>query len=124
MDRRDLLGASSNPAFSSSYSQYDDGQQLMTEQDFEAELAGQDQIVDQIGQTARQLRQYGEQIGTVLDDHNEMLEDLHEGMDQANLKLERENQHIEHVRRQAKAAGYCCTIFLLIVAIILVATLL
>ncbi|EGD83376.1 hypothetical protein PTSG_12107 [Salpingoeca rosetta] len=51
----------------------------------------------------------------------EMLDDLDDGMAHTHSRLRRENEHIAYVSEKAKAGGLCCTIFLLVVAIVLVA---
>ena len=60
-------------------------------------------------------------IGDELDDQNDMLEELGDGMDHTQRRLTRETQHVVHVTEKAKAGGMFCCIVLLIVAIIVVA---
>eukprot|EP00049_Salpingoeca_infusionum_P005202 m.89264 g.89264 ORF g.89264 m.89264 type:complete len:85 (+) comp12888_c0_seq1:723-977(+) len=78
-------------------------------------------MLEGVGRIAASLKQSAVTIGDVLDDHNDMLDDLGEGMDGANQRLRHQTRHVEHVNQKAKSGGMCCTIFLLIVAIIVVA---
>ena len=95
-----------------------DDQELLQEED--DVIDQQDQALGRIADTAKVLQHYGRQIGDEVEDQNDMLEDLEEGMHHTGRRLKRETQHIEYVRNKAAAGGMCCCIFLLIVAIVAV----
>lgn len=81
----------------------------------------QDQGLDLISQSIARQKEMAFKIGDEIEDQNEMLDDLNEGMDNTNRRLLRETDHVVQVTNAAKSGGYCCCIFLLIVAIIVVA---
>merc|ERR1719345_73363 len=80
----------------------------------------QDQGLDLISQSIARQKEMAFKIGDEIEDQNEMLDDLNEGMDNTNRRLLRETEHVVQVTNAAKSGGYCCCIFLLIVAIIVV----
>jgi t-SNARE complex subunit (syntaxin) len=92
---------------------------LLQEQD--QIMREQDRGLETIHASAQRLKQVGMVIGDELDDQNEMLEELNDGFDNTQRRLTRETQHVVHVSEKAKAGGMFCCIFLLIVAIIVVA---
>ncbi|EDQ84461.1 uncharacterized protein MONBRDRAFT_39273 [Monosiga brevicollis MX1] len=97
-------------------------------QDTQALLQEQDRIMDEqdrglstISASAQRLKQVGMAIGDELDDQNEMLDELGQGMDITDRRLKRETEHVVYVSEKAKAGGMFCCILLLIIAIIVVA---
>eukprot|EP00045_Choanoeca_perplexa_P016862 m.233291 g.233291 ORF g.233291 m.233291 type:complete len:232 (-) comp17378_c0_seq2:5729-6424(-) len=119
--RNALFGASSGsrPAYDDEHTAGMDTQALLQEQD--TIMAEQDRGLETIGAAAQRLKQVGMVIGDELDDQNEMLDDLNDGMDHTQHRLTRETQHVVYVTEKAKAGGMFCCMFLLIVAIIVVA---
>eukprot|EP00043_Microstomoeca_roanoka_P000214 m.27198 g.27198 ORF g.27198 m.27198 type:complete len:129 (-) comp10187_c0_seq1:578-964(-) len=126
MDRRELLRAepvefhTAYQSFPGSDNDFDLDQQIMYQ---DRQIEEQDEHLQAISRTAASLKQVGYRINDELSDQEEMLDDLHDGMSHTGMRLKRETQHVAYVSEKAKATGLCCTIFLLIVAIILVAAL-
>lgn len=84
-------------------------------------MRDQDAGLDLIAKSIARQKEMAFKIGDEIEDQNEMLDDLNEGMDSTNKRLLRETDHVVKVTNSAKAGGYCCCIFLLVVAIIVVA---
>ena len=83
-------------------------------------MRDQDAGLDLIAKSIARQKEMAYKIGDEIEDQNEMLDDLNEGMDNTNRRLLRETEHVVKVTNAAKAGGYCCCIFLLVVAIIVV----
>eukprot|EP00056_Hartaetosiga_gracilis_P019964 m.16865 g.16865 ORF g.16865 m.16865 type:complete len:126 (-) comp8065_c0_seq1:72-449(-) len=96
-----------------------DNNELMQHQDHM--IREQDEGLEEITHATRVLKHYGLKISDELDDHNEMLDDLDDGMEHTNRRVKRETEHVEYVSRKAAAGGMMCCIFLLIVGILVVA---
>eukprot|EP00055_Hartaetosiga_balthica_P000672 m.137191 g.137191 ORF g.137191 m.137191 type:complete len:128 (+) comp11390_c0_seq1:34-417(+) len=122
MSGRDQLLGSYNDAYETDYVSFEDDS-LTFEQRIQLqdkEIAEQDRGLEDITHVTRQLKYTAIRIGDEVDDQNEMLEDLDDGMTFAHAKVVRETAHVEDVMERAKATGLCCTVFLLILAIVLV----
>lgn len=87
----------------------------------EQTIREQDQGLDMLRKSIATQKRLGMAIGDELDDHNEMLDDLSEGMDRTGLRLQTETAHVVRVTEKAKAGSFLCCIVLLILAIIVVA---
>jgi len=96
-----------------------DDRALMQEQ--EQVMTRQDEGLDLISRSAQRLKQIGNVMSDELDDQNEILGDLQQGMDHTEQRVKRETAHVVHVTEKAKAGGMFCCIVLLIIAIIVVA---
>eukprot|EP00056_Hartaetosiga_gracilis_P014640 m.240906 g.240906 ORF g.240906 m.240906 type:complete len:128 (+) comp16415_c0_seq1:2-385(+) len=122
MSGREQLLGSYNSQYEADYVSFED-ESLSYEQRIEMqdrEIADQDQGLEDITHATRALKHTAYRISDELDDHNEMLDDLDDGMGNAHARVQRETEHIESVMEKAKATGMCCTVVLLIIAIVLV----
>lgn len=81
----------------------------------------QDEGLEALRKSIARQKQLGMHIGDELEDQNEMLDELNEGVENTNKRLTRETQHVVRVTEKAKAGGMFCCIVLLILAIIVVA---
>eukprot|EP00042_Codosiga_hollandica_P012869 m.29217 g.29217 ORF g.29217 m.29217 type:complete len:232 (-) comp40475_c0_seq2:61-756(-) len=81
----------------------------------------QDDALDYIHQSARNLKNMGFAISDELDEQNDMLDRVHDGMDSTDRRLKREADHTTLVSEKAAAGGMMCCIALLILAIIVIA---
>eukprot|EP00912_Choanoflagellata_sp_UC4_P001191 UC4_evm4s744 len=80
----------------------------------------QDAGLDLISQSLARQKQLGLAIGDEVDEQNEMLDELDVGMENTNRRVNATTEHVLRVSQMAEAGGLCCTVFLLLVAIIVI----
>jgi hypothetical protein len=69
-------------------------------------MRDQDAGLDLIAKSIARQKEMAFKIGDEIEDQNEMLDDLNEGMDSTNKRLLRETDHVVKVTNSAKAGGY------------------
>lgn len=82
----------------------------------------QDSGLDILQQSIQRQKEMGMAIGTELDDHNVMLDDLNERMENTDGQLLVRTNQVIRVTEKAKGQGLCCCAALLVIAIVIVAS--
>ncbi|XP_022091461.1 syntaxin-8-like [Acanthaster planci] len=81
----------------------------------------QDESLEALGTVIARQKQMGQTIGTELDEHNEILDDLSRHVTKTDSKIVRETKHIRTVSQKAKDCSFYVVIILLLIAIVVIA---
>jgi SYP5 family syntaxin len=81
-------------------------------------LKQQDDALDEISRGFAVLKSIGTSIGTEVDLHNKLLDDMNDDVEIGNQDLVRETEHTTQVAKQARTTHLWCTIMLLVILLI------